>query len=187
MPTHDPARKRRAFRRVPRKRKVFVEASPRAESEHTCARAMYDYGKDVVQPPVCEQACTGPMLLGSLKDLAYLVWESDYASLFELEQLALEESGRLMTAAALLKAVPEKSTYAQKGRSKIDKTKDDALRAMHLAVMAMRQANQQKHAFSVCIRSLAALARRTPSAEWRRQVKERELLDRIDWRKHDTF
>ena len=81
-------------------------------------------------------------LLGSLKDLAYLVWESDYASLFELEQLALEESGRLMTAAALLKAVPEKSTYAQKGRSKIDKTKDDALRAMHLAVMAMRQANQ---------------------------------------------
>ena len=55
MPTHDPARKRRAFRRVPRKRKVFVEASPRAESEHTCARAMYDYGKDVVQPPVCEQ------------------------------------------------------------------------------------------------------------------------------------
>ena len=110
MPTHDPARKRRAFRRVPRKRKVFVEASPRAESEHTCARAMYDYGKDVVQPTVCEQACTGPMLLGSLKDLAYLVWESDYASLFELEQLALEESGRLMTAAALLKAVPEKST-----------------------------------------------------------------------------
>ena len=63
MPTHDPARKRRAFRRVPRKRKVFVEASPRAESEHTCARAMYDYGKDVVQPTVCEQACTGPMLL----------------------------------------------------------------------------------------------------------------------------
>ena len=86
MPTHDPARKRRAFRRVPRKRKVFVEASPRAESEHTCARAMYDYGKDVVQPTVCEQACTGPMLLGSLKDLAYLVWESDYASLFELEK-----------------------------------------------------------------------------------------------------
>ena len=39
---------------------------------------MYDYGKDVVQPTVCEQACTGPMLLGSMKDLAYLVWESDH-------------------------------------------------------------------------------------------------------------
>ena len=39
---------------------------------------MHDYGKDVVQPTVCEQACTGPMLLGSMKDLAYLVWESDH-------------------------------------------------------------------------------------------------------------
>ena len=135
MPTHDPARKRRAFRRVPRKRKVFVEASPRAESEHTCARAMYDYGKDVVQPTVCEQACTGPMLLGSLKDLAYLVWESDYASLFELEQLALEESGRLMTAAALLKAVPEKSTYAQKGHvSRNDKNKSSGHREIAVSV-----------------------------------------------------
>ena len=81
MPTHDPARKRRAFRRVPRKRKVFVEASPRAESEHTCARAMYDYGKDVVQPPVCEQACTGPMLAPHSAQVSRVELEGRYISL----------------------------------------------------------------------------------------------------------
>ena len=46
------------------------------------------------------------------------------------------------------------------------------------AATARSQANQHKHSFTICARSLVALARRLSTKEWRRQQMSKALLAR---------
>ena len=176
MGKHDPSRKRKTFR-VP-KRRAKVSETPCNEQGLFSATYNYAFKDETVEvtPEVMR-----PVLIGTLKEMASLVWESDYRALFKLEQLALEDE-KLMTGAMLLKAMPKISTYKAQGRSsKVDASKRaerDDMNAMSMAVKALRQANQQRHGFSICVESIAALARRTPTKDWRRRCRERALIDR---------
>jgi hypothetical protein len=86
-----------------------------------------------------------------------------------------------MTAATLLQHIPNQSTYMKRGlsrKSEAEQERSEKARAQAVAVQTMRQANQWEHTFSICVRSLSALARRMPTAEWRRQTRMRALLAR---------
>ena len=117
-------------------------------------------------------------VLGSLKQMVPLLWRGDYSELFKLEQLALEEEAGLMTAALALKAQPKQSTYEKRYKKKPEKEEIENDRARSMGAAAMRQANQQLHAFSICAHSIAALAKRMPRKLWIREQRERRLLDR---------
>jgi hypothetical protein len=123
-----------------------------------------------------------PAMIGSLYDMAPLLWSSDYSILFNLEQYQLEEDAGLMTAAQQLKAGAVPSTYAQRGGDGKRKCKEtgekETQQAMVMAASALRQANQCRHSFSCAARSLVALSKRLPYGSWRFQAKQRTLLDR---------
>jgi len=172
MPSHEPGRKRKPFRA--RKRAAVKPRETPAIYEPIGLGATYAYGLGESE----EAELQIPKTVGKLKELASLVWSSDYALLFQLEQAALEGENHLMTGATLLKQMAEPSTYAKRGLQRVDRAAQQNARAMDMAAAAMRQANQQKHCFSVCVRSLAALSRRVCAAQWNHQRANRALLSR---------
>ena len=145
----------------------------------------YDYKHESnksADPHVCETEQLRPVLLGTMERLAPLVWENDFDLLFKLEQLALEQNYGLMTGAFMLKSLAGKSTYAERpDKQRLSdeaRMKLDGERSFSMAVQALRQANQQRHSFSVLVRSVSALSKRTPTIQWRRQCRLRALVDK---------
>lgn len=175
MPTHDPSRKKGSWRA--RKRRVKVSTPPCEEPTECVSTYEYAFVDGAENDSLVVREPSVPKMLGSLKEMARLVWEDDYTTLFKLEQMALESEHGLMSAAKLFKECCKKSAYQLRYQEDTCTKQDDA-RAMSFAAVAMRQANQQSHSFSVCVRSLAALTRRIPSKEWRHQCRHRTLLDR---------
>ena len=177
------ARKRGRFR--PIRRRVDVQIPSRA-----CFDGLEDVGEVCEGTATYTYTTTGvseeqlPIMmgkanvLGSLKQMVPLLWRGDYSELFKLEQLALEEEAGLMTAAHALKAQPKQSTYEKRYKKKPEKEEIENDRARSMGAAAMRQANQQLHAFSICAHSIAALAKRMPRKLWSREQRERRLLDR---------
>ena len=78
--------KRKAWR-CPRRRRAVVPKSSAGTEE---IKVTYNY--EFSCSGEVELKTTKPKLIGTLQDLARLVWESDYSTLFELEQEALEEN-----------------------------------------------------------------------------------------------
>ena len=80
MPSHEPGRKRKPFRA--RKRAAVKPRETPAIYEPIGLGATYAYGLGESE----EAELQIPKTIGKLKELACLVWSSDYALLFELEQ-----------------------------------------------------------------------------------------------------
>lgn len=166
------------------KRRVHVVPSPPACEKPASTTYEYEFeSTGTAELKSCEPEAARPQVVGTMKAMARLIWETDYETLFQLEQLALEQSHGLMTGAMLLKSLAGISTYRERkldlkrrGEQAVAKDQSDA--AMDLAVRAFRQANQQRHSFSVLVRSLHALSKRTPSAMWRRQRNLKALVAR---------
>ena len=166
--------------RRPRRSKVTVRPSPVAENENA------SYGYEFEATDDCEASCELPRLtlklIGTLKELAPLIWSANYKALFDLERQALEENSGLMTAAMELKERAEKSTYRQRPcqqvKSAEEYEEEDPRRAMKMAAASLRQGNQLRHSFSTCARSLRALSKRMSKIEWKAQSMNRELTCR---------
>jgi hypothetical protein len=116
-------------------------------------------------------------LLGSLAEMAPLLWHSDYDALYRLEEEALERSGGLISKADELRLSAPASTWQQRGLSK-HRPALERERMRRVAAAALRQGNQMQHSFSICVSSILALSRRIPYLEWRKQSEMRQLLDR---------
>ena len=119
--------------------------------------------------------------IGTLEEMAPLMWSTDYRKLRELQVLQLEGSGRLVTAAQQLQGAAPISTYKARGLSKrpqsqVELRNED--RTGHMASMVLRQGNMRTHTFTCCVDSLAALARRVPDKMWNQGLKHRQLLAR---------
>ena len=167
--------KRKAWR-CPRRRRAVVPKSSDGTEE---IKVTYNYEFSCSNE--VELKTTKPKLIGKLQDLARLVWEPDYSTLFELEQEALEENNGLITEATLVKQLPDPSTYQQRGlgkKSQRDQEIIEGTRARSVACRALRQANQKLHTFSVLVHSLEALGKRHPKILWRRATLQRELVSR---------
>ena len=178
MPKHDPARKRKGFWRKARKVKITSSPPDRPESIPTTYNYEFESNNSVELDTPAEQL--HPKLLGTMEELAPLVWETDYTLLFKLEQVALEANYGLMTGAHLLKSLAGISSYAKR-KDKQRRTETEIAeraneQAMTAAVAVMRQANQWRHSFSSLVRSLSALASRMPTKEWNRQVRLKQLV-----------
>ena len=104
-------------------------------------------------------------MIGTLKMLAPLIWSSNYADIFKLEQLELESHGGLMSGANELKERVEKSSYQQRPWAQLKSAEtmeeEELRRSMKVVAAALRQGNQQRHTFSTLVRVRCALC---PSA-----------------------
>lgn len=180
MPSHDPARKKKSFRVT--KRRKSVAPSPQAGMKPATTTYNYEFpSSESVELHESQTESQLPLVIGSMNSLAPLVWQDDYALLFKLEQLALEANYGLMTATHLVKSLAGISTYAARGLSRKSESEKADLQGdqqLSIAVQAMRQANQQRHSFSVLVRSLHALSKRTPDVQWRRQNRLRALVSK---------
>jgi hypothetical protein len=116
-------------------------------------------------------------LLGSMAEMAPLLWATDYDELYRREEEALERSGGLMSVAGELRLAVPASTYQKRGRGK-HKPALERERLRRQAAAVLRQGNQMQHSFSTCVNSILALSRRIPYLEWRKQSEMRQLLDR---------
>jgi hypothetical protein len=133
-----------------------------------------------IEPEIVPETVPEPVqvkLVGSLAQLAPLLWVSNYGPLYEMEEAALEESGGLMSAASDLRLSAPASTYQQRGRAK-ERPALERERLRRQAAAVLRQANQWRHSFTVCVNSVLALSRRLPYLEWRKQCEMRQLVDR---------
>ena len=179
MPSNASKSKGAKWRRV-KTRKVKVAPSPVAE--HSGSTYDYEFEATDECAATFELQSLSPKMIGTLKMLAPLIWSPNYAELFELEQLELEASGGLMSAAIELKEHAEKSSYQQRPWAQVKSAEtmaqEESKRAMKIAAATMRQANQQRHTFSTAARSLRALSKRLPAVEWRAQTLHRELIAR---------
>lgn len=173
--------KRKSWRR-PKKggRRAPTSATSDEKPETTYNYGVHSVGKlEHCAMPTTEDG-VHIKLIGSLREMARLVWEPDYTLLFDLEQRALEEAHGLMSAGKVLKELPDPSTYKHRGevkKTEAEQQARDRLNAQAFAVQAMRQANQCRHAFSSCVYSLEALGKRLPRSTWRRRTRQKELLD----------
>ena len=111
-------------------------------------------------------------LLGSLADMAPLLWRGDYGALYRLEEEALESSGGLISKADELRLAAPASTWQQRGLAK-HRPALERERVRRVAAAALRQGNQMQHSFSICVSSILALSRRVPYLEWRKQARSR--------------
>ena len=167
MPGHDGSRKRRAWR-APKRVRVAKAASP-VQSEPITTT--YDYGNTLT---------TTVDVLGSLRQIALTLWSSDYKELMKCEQQALDDEGGQVEGALNLMKSFQQSTYTRRGlsRRKEQRALLQERFASGWAAAARRLANQKKHSFTICARSLIALARKLPQKEWRRQTMSKLLLAR---------
>lgn len=121
-------------------------------------------------------------MLGTIKELAPMLWSGDYATLFEQERQELEAKCGLMTAGSLLKGLVKPSQYKRKGRgsnkSKAKRQHQEETDKGMMASAAWRQANQRNCTFSCCARSVNAMMKRLPHKEWVRQQKRKEIYSR---------
>ena len=121
-----------------------------------------------------------PAVIGTLKQVAPLLWDDNYMARFEEEADQLERRWGLMTAAKELKAKAPESSYAARGliQNEENHSVDEWFRELQMANAAVRQANQQLHTFTVCARSISCLLHRMPEKDWKREVKSRTLLSK---------
>ena len=165
------SRRRSSFTHRKRQRTPgAVEPSPDAGAEHGSPPL------DMALPAPGDEI--QPAVIGTLMQVAPLLWDTDYMARFEEEADQLERRWGLMTAAKELKAKAPESSYAARGLIQNEERHelDEWFRELEMASAAMRQANQQLHSFSVCARSVSCLLRRMPSKDWKRNVKSRTLL-----------
>lgn len=169
MPTHDPARKRQGFRM---KRKPRIGRPPaKVHAEQLADDAV------LLETDPAERLSTGINL--SLKEIAPLMWKSDYTPLIADERRRLSEVGMMQMAAATKMAAPP-STYTQRGlnRNKTVRMEAEMSQATDIAATAVRQANQQNHQISICARSVWMLMRRSRSSDWTAQSRSRQVLSK---------
>ena len=162
-------------------RRVSVRpCEPAATPEPLESTFSYDFASGCTTTSVCDKQSAS--MLASLKEMAPLLWSSNYAELFERERAELDQLASLMTVGNLMSNLVMPSTYLRrKNASQENEEKRQAAQTYAHGVTASnmyRQANQQNHTFSCCARSISALASRLPEREWRRQVKRRELLSK---------
>ena len=123
-------------------------------------------------------APTEPFLTGSLELVVPLLWSDEYSLLLATEARQLEKHG-LLTAARELQALVPVNSYVRRNLHDEDRLshKQDML-ICNVAAGVQRASNQKIHVFSVIARSVSALMRRVPSADWKRGVRLGELVSK---------
>ena len=123
-------------------------------------------------------APTEPLLTGSLELVVPLLWSDEYSLLLATEARQLETHG-LLTAARELQALVPVNSYVRRNLHDEDRLsrKQDML-ICSVAAGVQRASNQKIHVFSVLARSVSALMRRVPSADWKRGVRLGELVSK---------
>jgi hypothetical protein len=179
MPSNASKSARNQFCRT-KARKVKVAPSPIAEPKG--ATYEYEFEATEARAASCELDRLSPKMIGTLKLLAPLVWSTNYAALFKLEQEELEAEYGLMSGVMEMKEHVEKSSYQQRPWAQVKSAEtyeeEESRRAMKIAAAAVRQGNQQRHTFSTLARSVRALSKRLPKVEWRAQSMNKELISR---------
>ena len=172
MPSHDPARKRAGF--SVRRRVRVGRSAARAAAE----REMHDsamLGLEDEVPPARSHRAIGK----KLREMAPLLWATDYNELRAAEVVALTDLG-VCEAALNAKAAAPLSSYRKRGKTR-DKEKQLGLmvtQSADMAAMAMRQSNQQCYPFTICARSVSKLTHMTRHKDWADDVLARAVLDK---------
>ena len=167
----DPSRKRRPFRARPPR----VRTKPKL----TQSEEMFGGHDAETLEPTAAAPRTCVALQKSLTAMAPLLWNSNFVELLAAEWEALKALG-LTEGAARLKAMAPVSSYRQRQlqRNPEEDQRRQIIQGHDMAAAALRQGNQQLHIFSVCARSIAMLAHRTPVKDWVELLMKREVLSR---------
>jgi len=124
------------------------------------------------------EAPTEPFLTGSVELVVPLLWSDEYSLLLATEARQLEKHG-LLTAARELQGLVAVNSYVQRNlhdENRLSRKQD--MLACSVAAGVQRASNQRIHVFSVLARSVSALMRRVPSADWQRGVRLGELVSK---------
>ena len=161
-------RKRNAFTNVRQKKK---HAEPDAASEDA---------PNIVTLAELKEPSQLPITVGTLDEIAPELWSTDYKTMLELEGLTLAAINGLTEGARDMKARAPVSTYKSRmlRRDMVKAAEREDAQVLTFASMSLRQANQQRHTFSIAANSIVALSRRVPLKEWGRQRQLRQLLAR---------
>ena len=184
MGKHDGSRKRKAWKRVkshkivPPYQEQLVDEAGLAAIEPVDLQNTTD--ELLARVDALDLASIEPACVGQLREVAPLIWSSDWSYLVATEHKQLEDRYGLISSAETHKGLAPLSTYRQRGleRRPAKSAERAEVQAGRMASAALRQHNQQKHTFEIVARSIAALSRRLPYKEWCKEMVDRRLLSR---------